>query len=391
MTMGSGQSTPSKTTRRRRRKRQQKGPLPPESKEIHRKKTEAAPIPAATFFSRMEQFQAPEMNYKSEHIDQVTEVPVIRTVSSVNFKQATYTGIYNVKVHYADHRECRIRGAEFLPNGSLLLCDTANQSLKLFSSTFQYLAHFILPGNPHELCLHSSNREGSDVYVTIPSDKTIMEFYVEDRVITPGRKLRTDAWCYGIAAYKQGLVVGVGTKLVFMDTDGNYLKALQFGRDGMSLFGTPFHIAVTHAHNLVISDSMKNYVTCITPDGQEIFRYKDIGIPHGLLVDKDENLYVCGNEKGAIDILHQVTVRGEKVKSLLSWRHVGFTPDTITFREKDKLLAVCGENDRIKTFRLDTRRSGKIYSNDVIMDAERAQTERSTKEVQEMMRRILDR
>jgi len=50
-------------------------------------------------------------------------------------------------------------------------------------------------------------------------------------------------------------------------------------------------------------------------------------------------------------VLHQLTVRGVKVKSMLSWRHVGFTPDTIAYRKKDRLLAVCGESDRIKTFR----------------------------------------
>lgn len=63
------------------------------------------------------------------------------------------------------------------------------------------------------------------------------------------------------------------------------------------------------------------------------------------------NCFRQGNESGAIDVLHQVTVRGVKVKSLLSWRHIGFTPDAIAYREKDRLLAVCGTSDRMKTFR----------------------------------------
>ncbi|XP_052760957.1 uncharacterized protein LOC128203712 isoform X1 [Mya arenaria] len=388
--MGCTQSTPSRTRQRRRGRAKHKLPLPLESKEIAYQKSAAPPLEAATFFARRDQFQAPESNYKSEHIDQVTEIP-ITVVSHIASKQATYTGIYNVRVHHADAKECRIRGAEFLPTGNLLLVDSVNHKLKLLSSTFQYLAHFVFNGCPHDLCLHSSNRDGSDVYVTVPSDRCVHEFYVEDRFIMPGRKFFTDGWCYGIAAYKQGLVVSVGTKVEFIDTDGTVLKVLQYSTSGMSLFGSPFNIAVTGAQNIIIADSIKNFVTCITPDGNEIFRYKAIGIPHYVMVDGDDNLYICGNEKGAIDVLHQVTVRGEKVKSLLSWRHVGFTPHSIAYREKDQLLVVCGENDRIKTFRLETRRSGKSYMNDAIMDSERIQTERSTREVQEMMRRILDR
>lgn len=51
-----------------------------------------------------------------------------------------------MRIHYADPEPCRIRGAEFLPTGELVVCDQANRSLKLWSTTFQYLAHYILPG-----------------------------------------------------------------------------------------------------------------------------------------------------------------------------------------------------------------------------------------------------
>lgn len=66
--------------------------------------------------------------------------------TSLECLQATYTGIYNMRIHYADPEPCRIRGAEFLPTGELVVCDQANRSLKLWSTTFQYLAHYNLPG-----------------------------------------------------------------------------------------------------------------------------------------------------------------------------------------------------------------------------------------------------
>lgn len=100
-----------------------------------------------------------------------------------------------------------------------------------------------------------------------------MEFYVEGHLLIPGMKIHTDGWCYGIAPYKYGLVVGVGTRLEFMDTDGNVLRVLQYGSGGLSAFGSPFYLSVTQAYNIVVSDALKGYVVCVTPDGKEIFRY----------------------------------------------------------------------------------------------------------------------
>ena len=137
-------------------------------------------------------------------------------------------------------------------------------------------------GKPHDLCLHSSNRDGSDVFVTIPNERTIMEFYVEGRLLLPGTKIRTDGWCYGIAPYKYGLVVGVGTKLEFLDADGNVLRVLQYGVNGLSAFGSPFYLAVTQAYNILVSDALKGCVVCVTPDGKEIFRFVKIDRPNAI-------------------------------------------------------------------------------------------------------------
>ena len=99
-----------------------------------------------------------------------------------------------------------------------------------------------------------------------------MEFYVDGKLIIPGQKIRTDGFCYGIAPYKHGLVVGVGSKIEFIDTDGNIQKVLQYATSGASIFGSPFYLSVTGNNNIIVSDSMNRCVICITPDGEEVFR-----------------------------------------------------------------------------------------------------------------------
>ncbi|KAL4237999.1 hypothetical protein ACF0H5_002710 [Mactra antiquata] len=292
--MGCTNSTPARTTRRKRRHRRRHREEEHESKEMWTKR-QIAPSEPEYEADHIDLYSvAPDKNYRSEFIDQVTEQPV-QPKSQHHFKQAVYTGIYNMKVHYADPHECRIRGAEFLPNGNLIVCDQPNEKLKLWSSTFQYLSHYDLPGAPHTICLHSSNREGSDMYVTIPKERSIMEFFVDGKSIIPSHTIKTDGFCYGISAYKYGLVVGVGTKIEFMDTDGHVIKTLQYSPGGTTKFGTPFHITTTEANNILISDSYKGIVMCITPDGEEIFRYDNITVPHGVITDREENIYICGN------------------------------------------------------------------------------------------------
>lgn len=89
----------------------------------------------------------------------------MKALEKVHFKQATYTGIYNMKVHHADPNECRIQGAEFLPTGEFVVCDRANQTLKLWSQTFQYLAHFALPGRLNIVNCRSKHKQPK-IYVT---------------------------------------------------------------------------------------------------------------------------------------------------------------------------------------------------------------------------------
>lgn len=96
---------------------------------------------------------------------------------------------------------------------------------------------------------------------------------MEGSLIVPGPKFRTEGFCYGIAPYKYGLVAGVGSKIQFMDTDGNVLRTLNHESGGFTNFGSPFHLAVTDAYNVLVSDPLKGHVLCVTPDGDVIFRY----------------------------------------------------------------------------------------------------------------------
>ena len=185
---------------------------------------------------------------------------------------AKYHGIYEVKLHNVERNACKISSAAFLPNGYLLLTDQSNNALKLLNRSFQYVTHLNLPGRPHDVCVYSSNAEGSDIYVTIPSERTVLEIYVEGTKLIRGNSFKTENWCYGITAYKEGLLITVGTKLKFIDVNSEYIKCINYKKIGESPFGSPCYLDVINDTFIIISDSLKHALCCIDKDGHEIFR-----------------------------------------------------------------------------------------------------------------------
>ena len=199
-----------------------------------------------------------------------------------------YHGIHNVKLHNVEDKNCKITSATFLPDGYLLICDQANDSLKLFNRVFEFESRLKLPGKPHGLCIYSCNSEGSDVYVTLPRERTVLEVDVEGNRLILGNEFKTENWCYGITAYKDGLLITVGTKLKYIDVNSKFIKNIAHSKIGESPFGSPCYLEVTKDEYILISDSLKNVLYCIDGIGEEIFRYSGIRHPHGVvMVDKD--------------------------------------------------------------------------------------------------------
>ena len=188
------------------------------------------------------------------------------------FQVAKYHSIYNVKLHNEEMKSCKITSLAFLPNGCLLVCDQSNSTLKLLDRFFKYRSQLNLPGRPHDLCVYSSNREGSDVYVTIPSERTILEVFAEATKLTIGDTFKTENWCYGITPFKEGLFISVGTKLKFIDINSKTIKILNYGEIGQSPFGSPCYLDLIDEDRVLVSDSLKHALYCIDGEGTELFR-----------------------------------------------------------------------------------------------------------------------
>ena len=160
---------------------------------------------------------------------------------------------------------------------------------------FEFESRLKLPGKPHGLCIYSSNSEGSDIYVTLPRERTVLEMYVEGSKITIGNEFKTENWCYGITAYKDGLLITVGTKLKYIDVNSKFIKNIIHSKIGESPFGSPCYLEVMKDDNILISDSLKHTLYCIDGSGGEMFRNNGMRHPHGTAIVNKDTICLAGN------------------------------------------------------------------------------------------------
>ena len=123
----------------------------------------------------------------------------------------------------------------------------------------------------------------------------MLEIYVEGSKITMGNEFKTENWCYGITAYKDGLLITVGTKLKYIDVNSKFIKNIIHSKIGESQFGSPCYLKVVKGDNILISDSLKHTLYCIDENGGELFRYNEMRHPHGSAIVNKDTMCLAGN------------------------------------------------------------------------------------------------
>ena len=244
-----------------------------------------------------------------------------------------------------DENECNITGAAFLPNGDIFIVDKANKKLKLFDKkSGQFKMSAQVPSNPEGAC---SIPNAPNVYVTFPASSRIRKVGVTVNDIQRVDTIQTVNRCTAISSNKfGGLAVAVNTvgnqwQIHLMNSAGDLQKRIH----GEMLFLNPEHIAITDELNLVVSDKGNNTVFHITPEGYVIFAYKDLKSPQDVFVDRKGYIYVAGPDR-----IHQLNEQGEKVQYMLSKADIGFSPQTMAYREKDEMLLIAGRSDKVKLY-----------------------------------------
>ena len=247
----------------------------------------------------------------------------------------------------------RITGCCFMPRGDLVLCDHTNSKLKLLDQTFKVKASLSLNDKPWSL----SVIDNSNVIVTIPYTKLLQYVQLVSHM-KAGRVIQLDKKCWDVAVAGNEICVschnapGQGEVRV-LDLSGNLKRKLGVNNDGSYQFQGPDYLAVsTTGEKIFVSDEQTSIISCMTPDGNIIYQYKDDDLrwPEALFVDAGDNIFVCDYNSNNVKV---ITANGRKSGALKSANDGRRLPYSIAFREADNMLVVgCWDKNNIFCYQL---------------------------------------
>ena len=242
-----------------------------------------------------------------------------------------------------DKNNPEITGCAVMPNGSVVICDHSNDKIKMLDSSLELKDSINLP-YPWDVPVVDAN----NVIVTLVSKKQLQIF----PSLKTRRVLQLDQMCCGVTVSGDNIYVTCHDGLCdgevrILDKQGNIKCRLGVTKTGSFLSSGPHYITVsTPGDKVFVSDFSTDIVTCMTLDGNTIYRYqdKDLKGPKCVYCDDEDNVLVCAYGSNNV---HMIDAGGKKAGTILLAKDGVREPISIAFKESDNTL-ILGSHERNK-------------------------------------------
>ena len=255
-------------------------------------------------------------------------------------------------------------GLAVTDNGTLLVADGINKTLKVFSQDTTLLSSVPLSDGCNDVTVTED-----DIAVVSTRDKTLDFLDITNpptssvqRSVSLGYKVLGITLGYsacGIATYKDRLVVTARTtprSVRMIDTNGKEVWSVSKGPDNQQLFVEPDYIVtskINDTETVIVSDWMKETLTLLNVNNGsllKIINMKGKG-PRGITVDNDGNIFVaCGSTSEICVWSNDFT----KSRTLISRKDLDSAPGCIAYISSTDTLYIGynAECDYIERFQL---------------------------------------
>lgn len=185
-----------------------------------------------------------------------------------------------------DRENCCFTGAEIIQDGRVILADQTHRKLKVFNHNYQWCGEKVLSAKPYDVCCIG----GSDIAVTLPTEKKIQLYTVRDSDFICIANIQTGAKCWGIAYAQKKFAVccfSAPPSVKLMSRDGRELKTIARDMAGNDYFNFPDYVALDKAtKNIYVTDRYRKSISCITALGEKRWeiRYDNLKVPRGIAV-----------------------------------------------------------------------------------------------------------
>ena len=278
--------------------------------------------------------------------------PVTRRLDITQIKAEKSTSL-DVKVD-SDDGDCDIRGLAVTSNGTLLLADGANNTIKNVSPDNGVLSVLKMPYSPDTVAVLDSSTAvtssyNKNLYIKDISDPT---------ALTIKKTIQLSFSVYALAKYRSGLIVTcdtepTSTKLI--DFSGKELWSITKDESEEDLFDLPVGVVLSDIDNedtAVVIDEIKDTITLLDAENGRLMRVINLDKkkPYGITIDNDFNVYVVYGFSAEISVWSR-DFKSNRI--LLSEKDFAMHPIAIVYSEvTDSLYFSYDTRNKIDCFRL---------------------------------------
>ena len=183
----------------------------------------------------------------------------------------------------------------------------------------------------------------SSAIISLPLLKQLQYMQLEPS-LKSGRVIQLDKLCWGIAVAGEDIYVTLhdnpregGVRILDMKVS---LKRRIGLNQEVSMFKMPYHLTQSATTGkMYVSDTDTATVTYLMSDGSTVYQYEDtvLKLPHGVCVDDEENIIVCGSGSNNIYI---ATASGKKHGCLLTSTDGIRFQASVAYRHTDDTLII---------------------------------------------------
>ena len=240
-----------------------------------------------------------------------------------------------------DNRRQRVSGLAVTENGTLLVGDVNNGTLKVFSQDNTLLSSVPLSDGCGDVTVTED-----DIAVVSTRDKKL---HFLDNSNPPSssvqRSVSLGYVVWGITPYKDRLVVTANTtprSVRMIDMNGKEVWSVTKGPDSQQLFGTPFYIVtskINDTETVIVSDSEKDTLTLLNANNGSLLKIVDMEGkgPRGITVDNNGNIFVACYKTSEICVWSSDFT---KSRTLISQKDLKREPDCIAYSSSTDTLYI---------------------------------------------------
>ena len=250
-----------------------------------------------------------------------------------------------------DYQPC-VNGLAVTDNGTLLVDDVSNGTLKVFSQDSTLVSSVPLSDECNDVTVTED-----DIAVVSTDDKKLHFLDISDPpAASVQRSMQLGYTVWGITTYKDRLVVTACTtprSVRMIDMNGKVVWSVTKGPDNQQLFDAPRYIVtskINDTETVIVSDWMKETLTLLNVNNGSLLKIVDMEEkgPRGITVDNDGNIFVACNRTREICVWSNDLTKSRR---RISQKDLDSAPDCIAYSSStDTLYISHGFCDYIERF-----------------------------------------